>query len=203
MSDDIKKKSFTISLDERELEALDVLSSREPIASLDLDRRRLIKFALLTASQEQTKPVLYATHEDVEGIRSELKALNSILANAFTIAQTVQSKRAPKAQEVEPEIERAPVGRPPKEDKNSRATEICEALGGSISGGTCHYIKYEVTAAGRAVSWQVGEPVGSLTDSTIASQYSPSLEDWIRTRELEATTPAADLASAEDAGTST
>lgn len=74
------------------------------------------------------------------------------------------------------------VGRPARltpEQEQERGREICTLLEGREAAGTCFYMKREISAIGRAVEYEVGEPLEKLTEAHVENQYDPNKSAWL------------------------
>lgn len=74
------------------------------------------------------------------------------------------------------------VGRPARltpEQEQERGREICTLLGGREAAGTCFYMKREISAIGKAVEYEIGEPLEKLTDSHVENQHEPNKSAWL------------------------
>lgn len=116
--------------------------------------------------------------KEVQGAESMIIGQISSMVDGMKIVGTVP------APETAGKVGR-PAGSAKKMDDEATQKLYCQALGGTIDGGTCLYRKYEVTPTGRAADYEVGVPLVQLRQSHIDEQYSPSRDSWQATKDQE------------------
>lgn len=121
----------------------------------------------------------------IEGATDILKTHITLVEN--TLISAINSMgRMPTGEEKKIETRGRPVGSAKEKivDDEKQQLLYCQALNGTIDGGTCLYHKYEVTPTGRATEYEVGVPLVQLRQSNVDGQYSPSKDSWIATKSL-------------------
>lgn len=174
-----KVKVFSMALTEPEEEALAIIKNTPPFTDLNMDRRRLIRYAIVsTAKHMQEGGTLPATASDMQTLQNTIAGLTAVVGASLQAASedVTPAKRGRKPKET---AQASEVAAPAVVvDPLAKGQQVCQALGGRVAGGTCYYTKYEVAGSGRAISFEVGVPLTSLTDGEIKKQYSPSREEW-------------------------
>lgn len=162
----IKATSFNFRLSPEEEEAMADIENTDPYKSLGASRRAIVRYAVILMAQglrdEQKLP---ATQDDIKKVLTAVQAVGLMI------------KTAPKVAEPKPSRVNA---RQTDEEKDAAGTETCSLLGGTVIGRSCTYKKYEVMASGRPASYEVTEPLISLSEATVAAQYDPSREAYER-----------------------
>lgn len=168
MEDTTKKKLKRVTFEwtDEETQALDTIAKMEPFATLGSSRRAIVRFVLLTYAQTGGMVEAPATKSDIAELAFLLRGLTFISKAAGKEKPAVKPPRANAAVSLD--------------DKIAAGSAVCDALGGAVNGTSCTYKKYEVMATGRPVSFDVSEPLASLTEATITQQFDPSREAYER-----------------------
>jgi hypothetical protein len=170
-----KKRRMSFDYSPEEEAALIKLEGQEPYKTLGTSRRMIMKHAILTFAADKPNPDLApATRGDVAELAAQVRGLALIFKTvrpAGVVSVEEPNKRGPKPT------------KQTDEEKEAGGMAICEALGGVIEGNSCTYRKYEITAAGRPVDFEVSIPIKSLTQAEVDGQYSPSQDKWQRAKE--------------------
>lgn len=172
MTDTSKKPSnFNVKLDEDEEAAMVVLEGRDPYKSLSASRRAIIRMALILLAKENVEEAKPATRGDMKELREEMHGF----AAAF---RAVGKAGAMLTGAVPVEKPARANAKTTDEEKDAVGALVCESLGGVVAGRSCRYMKYEKLPTGRPASYEVTEPLIALSDATLATQYSPSRDEY-------------------------
>lgn len=162
-----KGKRVTFEWSEDETRALDIIATREPFSILGSSRRAIVRYVLLMYAKMGDEMLTPASKADIAELMSLMRGV-AMVAKVGTGAVVESPRRTPKADKNAIILE----------EKEDAGINICEALGGTVSGKSCIFKKYEVMATGRPVSFDVAEPLASLTGAHLTQQFEPSREGY-------------------------
>lgn len=171
---------YSLNFSPEELAALETIGKREPYYSLGIGKRKLIRAAILSfvlVEDEQTSRLekvleryVQRTHDLIVGT---VAATVAIHASKMSPGRPVRPLEAPT-------VSRSKMS---DEEKDDAGKMVCEALQGTIDGRSCRYYKHEVTAIGKAVRYELVEPLSGLTEADVLKQYDPNREVWQKAKD--------------------
>lgn len=187
-------RKFSLDLSDMEVEALNSYQNRPPWNGMPVSRKYLIRSAIMEAgiAPATTNDHFHSIKEDIEELHTDVKGILSIMAAMLAQSSPLPKRGRPPIrektdEEVINEVAEPVLARNKKrltdEEKYEDAIAVCDSLGGRVANGSCYYKKHEVTAAGRAVSFEIAEPLANVGPATVAGQYEPSREEWERVRD--------------------
>lgn len=173
---------FSARLSKVENDAIARALAREPYKTLEVSKRKLIKLAILDFARDQDDKVLERITRDIalmeaNTIRAVTTAVGVALSAGAKVGKSATTEPAEKPPRANAKV--------PDEEKESGQVRICDMLGGTRTGNSCAYQKYEVLPTGRAVSFAVTTPLSALTQGDVDGQYDPSKEQWELAKEQE------------------
>lgn len=164
---DKKESRLSLVLDDEEIEAFAKAEIMQPFASLKSSRRMMMRYAILNLPNLLEIQTETLTKEDIKEVIELLHGLAAVMAARPVGMQG--DRRGPK------------INKPAKmtdEEKEEEGFTICTILEGTVDGKSCRYSRYEVLPTGRAVKYELTDPLVSLSQADVTNQYQPTRASW-------------------------